>query len=67
MEQTTLEEAAKAFADAQKKETAARDHYATCVALLDQSITDSMNATKSRREAEQQLLKAACFGAKEPK
>lgn len=59
MEQTTLKEAAKAFADAQEKETAARDHHAHCQLLVEKSMNDSVEASAARRAAERQLLMAA--------
>lgn len=59
MEQTTLKDAAKAFADAQEKETAARDYHAHCQSLVEKSMNDSVQASTARRAAERQLLMAA--------
>jgi hypothetical protein len=65
MEQTTLEKAAKAFADAREKEEKARDHYAYCLALLDKSINESAEASKCRQDAEKKLLEAASLASYE--
>ncbi|MCF7545299.1 hypothetical protein [Pseudomonas petrae] len=65
MEQKTLKEAAQAFAVAQAEESKARDRHTACQAALDKSLNDSVEASKYRRQAEEQLLKAATVAVTE--